>query len=676
MRYPLSVKSKSVETSGIPRDYKEALCEYVWNGFEANATTISITHTINVLGGIEEICISDNGSGICFETIQDTFGAFLASQKNALSLKIKSKVNQGKGRFAGFSFANRIKWDTVCAENGKNVQYSISVYSENKNEYEVTEKALTERSTGTTVIIGNVDQILPEQVTILALEDTLLKEFAWYLYLNKERNVEILVNGERVDYTKYIDTRFSAKKDLLIDGIGLKIDVVVWKEKIREKFCIYFMNLEGVLKGRDTTSFNRNTVNFNHSVFVRSLCFDRDSDTSLTTDDSGNEQIAFDDQPSNRTFLRKVKKEIQEAIDDALTAFLSAQATKAVQDMMDRESFPTFSDDIPGQLQKKDLMTVTQELYKLDARIFYKLKPIQEKSLLGFINLLLQSEERENMLDIIESIVSLTPEQRKGFSDILKRTQLGNIIDTIQFIEDRYKVVEALKQVVFDYTDYANERDHVQKIVEQHYWLFGEQYNLVTADQRMQKALANYLNILYGSDAPDATLNPDQEEMRRMDIFLCGARKTEDSVGDEIQENLVIELKAPKVVLTKKVLRQIEDYMDFVRKQPQFNTQLCRWRFIAVCNNVDDDVRARYATKQTKGKKGLVFSVENYELYALTWADVFKSFELRHSFLLKKLKIDQEAIEKDISQQLGNSTGREAVNNLTALALPVSMISG
>lgn len=646
------------------------------NGFEANATTISITHTINVLGGIEEICISDNGSGICFETIRDTFGAFLASQKNALSLKIKSKVNQGKGRFAGFSFANRIKWDTICAENGKNVQYSISVYSENKNEYEVTEKALTERSTGTTVIIGNVDQILPEQVTILALEDTLLKEFAWYLYLNKERNVEILVNGERVDYTKYIDTRFSAKKDLLIDGIGLKIDVVVWKEKIREKFCIYFMNLEGVLKGRDTTSFNRNTVNFNHSVFVRSLCFDRDSDTSLTTDDSGNEQIAFDDQPSNRTFLRKVKKEIQEAIDDALTAFLSAQATKAVQDMMDRESFPTFTDDIPGQLQKKDLMTVTQELYKLDARIFYKLKPIQEKSLLGFINLLLQSEERENMLDIIESIVSLTPEQRKGFSDILKRTQLGNIIDTIQFIEDRYKVVEALKQVVFDYTDYANERYHVQKIVEQHYWLFGEQYNLVTADQRMQKALANYLNILYGSDAPDATLNPDQEEMRRMDIFLCGARKTEDSVGDEIQENLVIELKAPKVVLTKKVLRQIEDYMDFVRKQPQFNTQLCRWRFIAVCNNVDDDVRARYATNQTKGKKGLVFSVENYELYALTWADVFKSFELRHSFLLKKLKIDQEAIEKDISQQLGNSTGREAVNNLTALALPVSMISG
>ena len=112
-----------------------------------------------------------------------------------------------------------------------------------------------------------------------------------------------------------------------------------------------------------------------------------------------------------------------------------------------------------------------------------------------------------------------------------------------------------------------------------------------------------------------------------MDIFSMRCKeKTEDSVGDEIQrKTLVIELKsAKKLFLTKKkVLRQIEDYMDFVRKQPQFNTQLCRWRFIAVCNNVDDDVRARYATNQTKGKKGLVFSVENYELYALTWADVF-----------------------------------------------------
>lgn len=29
----LMLKDKSIETSGITKDYKDALCEYIWNGF-------------------------------------------------------------------------------------------------------------------------------------------------------------------------------------------------------------------------------------------------------------------------------------------------------------------------------------------------------------------------------------------------------------------------------------------------------------------------------------------------------------------------------------------------------------------------------------------------------------------------------------------------------------------
>ena len=38
----LSVKNQSIESSGITNDYKEAICEYVWNGFEAHATEVNI----------------------------------------------------------------------------------------------------------------------------------------------------------------------------------------------------------------------------------------------------------------------------------------------------------------------------------------------------------------------------------------------------------------------------------------------------------------------------------------------------------------------------------------------------------------------------------------------------------------------------------------------------------
>ena len=132
----LCVKSQSIETSGITKDYKEALCEYIWNGFEANAAHVSVNFTSNSLGGIESVIIRDDGDGICFETIDDTFGAFLASNKNSLSLQLKSKANKGKGRFSCYAFARRAMWETVVESDGKKITYSISINSENKNVYD------------------------------------------------------------------------------------------------------------------------------------------------------------------------------------------------------------------------------------------------------------------------------------------------------------------------------------------------------------------------------------------------------------------------------------------------------------------------------------------------------------------------------------------------------------
>jgi hypothetical protein len=58
------VKNQSVETSDLTRDYREALCEYIWNGFEAGATEVKISYSLNELEGVQDITIFDNGSGI------------------------------------------------------------------------------------------------------------------------------------------------------------------------------------------------------------------------------------------------------------------------------------------------------------------------------------------------------------------------------------------------------------------------------------------------------------------------------------------------------------------------------------------------------------------------------------------------------------------------------------
>lgn len=51
-------------------------------------------------------------------------------------------------------------------------------------------------------------------------------------------------------------------------------------------------------------------------------------------------------------------------------------------------------------------------------------------------------------------------------------------------------------------------------------------------------------------------------------------------------------------------------------------------------------------------------------MYALTWDDVFKSFEIRHSFLLDKLKVDQEAIAEELTAKSDSSDNREVANNI------------
>ena len=110
MIMPLSVKNQSIESSGITKDYKEAICEYVWNGFEANATEVRISYTLGQLEGIDTVIVSDNGSGINYNELSDTFGAFLTSQKNNFSLRLKSKSNKGKGRFSFTAFSSLVSF--------------------------------------------------------------------------------------------------------------------------------------------------------------------------------------------------------------------------------------------------------------------------------------------------------------------------------------------------------------------------------------------------------------------------------------------------------------------------------------------------------------------------------------------------------------------------------------
>ena len=51
-------------------------------------------------------------------------------------------------------------------------------------------------------------------------------------------------------------------------------------------------------------------------------------------------------------------------------------------------------------------------------------------------------------------------------------------------------------------------------------------------------------------------------------------------------------------------------------------------------------------------KRFLVHIKEQFEIYAMTWDDIFQAFDIKHRFLLDKLDIDRVAIQDEYN--LGN----------------------
>lgn len=665
MELQVALNNTSFDRAGLPKDCKDAICEYIWNGFESGASKVAVRQKGIPLREAMSIEVVDNGTGIVYENLSETFGTFLSSIKNESSIRIKSQVNKGKGRFSYLCFASSAEWKTVYKNNNIYQRFSIKTDSMDRSKFITDEPSITQEheQTGTTVEFPISDARTTDQLSYTNMRQKLLEEFAWFLYLNKDKNFSLEYMGIELDVSHYINTDLSTTQTALIENYEFEINIIIWRKNVANASKIFYRTQNGEIVAVENTSFNKNTVGFSHAVFVSSEYF---RPGMFFPQDIEESQLALEQESGQRIILRALKKKIISLISEAFKSFLVLKADQRLMEMEKKGNFPSFSEDVYGQLRKKDFQQVTRELYCTEPKIFHKLNDTQEKSILGFLNLLLSSEERENVLQIIEQVVNLTPEQRKSFAEVLQRTNLQYIIEAISIIEKRISVVENLKSMVFDMTSFTNERDHIQKIIEQHFWLFGEQYHLLTADKNMKTSLQEFEKVTESAgNTTVSTLSP-QETLQRIDVFLYTQRVQEDLSS----EMLIIELKAPYVNLSLDVYNQVVRYATTIRKEPRFSGINRTWRFFAVCATIDDEVKTKYANFEQHGKKGLVDIIGNFEIYALSWDDIFQAFEARHSFLLERLKIDFtqiSSLEDDTNAPISRNKVTELANKLVAI---------
>lgn len=645
-KHTTKITYKSIEQS-LSKDYKKSLSEFIWNGFDAGAKNISIVYTANQLGFLQKLHIEDDGNGIDINTIEQTFGQFLDSQKQVSNTDnglIKGK--RGKGRFSFINFCNQATWKTTFEKDNSNLSYDILLNKETLPAFETANNSSSKtKHTGTRVEFYNINNLSSEHLESDDLIEFLTAEFGWYLFLNGKENYTLNINETYIDYKDVIEE--SIQDSFKYEDLDFKITFIKWKRNIGDKYYYYFLNNELKIIDRQHTSFNNKTEDFHHSVYVNSKYFDdyfplSAEDENTTFKEFGNTK--------NEPAFKALIKYLNQLVSEQEKLFIrEKKAENLIEQFKKKSIFPKFRNNSYDKFREQDLEIVIKEIYCLNPKIFQGLKDQQSKTIVGFLNLLLDSEQRDNILTILESLIDLTEDERLEFAKILEGTKVTHITALVKQLRNRFNTVSILKKLVFELEKFTNERDHIQKVIENNYWLFGEQYHLVSADVNFETTLNNYLSFIE-SGRKEKTYLTSNKKLKRPDIFIARKSHSNEIMNDElsIEENIIVELKRPSVVIGKKQYDQVEEYIRFIISEPNFNSELRKWKIILVGKSIDEWIKDKYESQKNKGKKFLVESVKNYEIYALKWDDLFKIFDIRHKHLIDNLDFKEIVIENII----------------------------
>ena len=616
---------------------QRAIAEYIWNGYDAHANEIRVTATSDdVFGSIINVIVKDNGDGIIYEQLPIVFKKFYESHKSAKG-NVDSRFSRGKngyGRFTFFKFANLATWNTIYKKGDELYEYCIKIDAQKLTDYNATSPEIVEEvATGTTVIF---EDIITDDLSVNWVEEKLIPylkaEFAWYFKVHPE--CKLYINDEILDCSSVIADSEEFELPIQLEGIDDELFHVYyfqWNVKPQEEYSrFYFMSADGDLKHQKTTLYNKKGDYFWHSVLVKSTFFN-----SLSDIEDDEEHSLFSTVPEKRVF-KALKEHLNEYLGKKRRPFLKAKAEVLIGDY-ESENLFSFIGKTPWEENRKIyLQNFIKELYEVEPAVFMKLNVSQKRIFIRLLDQVMDSDHNDSLFKILGEIVELEDDDREQFARILETTKLKNVVATLQLIEDRLQTIQALRSINFDHTLKASEVKHLQKIIERHYWIFGEEYRFVGAENiKFQEALNRYKHILYGVSEEEYVNHPDK--YKEMDLFITG-----QEYRNGRPSNLVVEIKSPTNVPKIKMehFTQISTYMSVIRNQDGFNDPTTFWTFLLIGLDIDDIASQHVQNPLT----GICTDKDNYRLYMKTWAQVLNEAEARFNYLKEKMQNERDRL--------------------------------
>jgi hypothetical protein len=638
-------------TKGIKKVLKgfsavEAIAEYVWNGYDATASIVEVNVECNFIDGIESICIKDNGYGIDYATLETKFKPFYESNKmiNRDNEDSNSSFHgkNGVGRLTFFTFANRACWITVYENNGKKYKYSIEILKDKLDGYDASEpeEVSNDVELGTQVCFSGII----EDLQLNEIIDHLRIDLSWYLELMKKNNYQLLINGEKLDYSNLL--KECEEKFYNFDGVDFEVEYCRWSQKLHREYSkYYYLDSSNKEKFKENTTLNNKGDDFYHSVFVYSKLFD---DFSFEKTNNQARLVLVGKNRDDDAF-KFIKNEIDKLIKEKRNPFIKKNTQSFLKKIEKKEAYPHYNENsFVDRYKKQCLDEMISTIYYIEPRLLGSLKDNQLKTMIKMFALLLESGEIDSFIKIMESVIEMSKDERDDLAALLEFTSMSSITKTIQLLKDRAQSVVNLKKLVFDQSIGAGEINAIQPFIEKNYWLFGEQYHLVTAEEPdFEEALRRFVWILRGEKNAKGSMKINSENVKKqMDIFAVQQMK-----NGKFKKSVIIELKHPRINLSMKELTQVKTYMATICEEERFNAPNIEWEFYLVGNEYNKDIKREIQNAKDHGESSLVYKVDNYKIYVKTWCEVFTEFEINYEFLMEKLELEQ----KKLIENAGNS---------------------
>ncbi|PHM36156.1 ATP-binding protein [Xenorhabdus innexi] len=616
----------------------KAFCEYVWNAFDAGAKNVYIKSIPNGLSGLSELSIYDDGIGIRYSDLDKTFDRFLDSQKKILRTPV-TRGRKGKGRFSFVKFADRALWNTYSIDGE---EFSIELVSSHVNEYVVSQpKKSNKDSCGTLVTFE------PVSIGVDTFEQDIVpyiqNDISWLMLAHKD--ICVYINDIRIKPIEYISQAYSkARNDNLFD-----IKTVQWSEKpVVEKSYIYFLNANGRVVHKELSELNGKQ--FYCSAYVQSEWFD--------SFDINNDLISQSSHSIDSDEFKFILSYVRTCLREEYHQFKTNVADQLINQYLAEGIFPTYTSDneLYNEFRRSQLIETVKVIYKAEPGLFSKnLNKKQKKILIKLLDRIVETNNLSNLFDIFEGIIELSDSEIDKLSSVIRRSSLSNITKTISFISDRLDVLDYFKKLLNDPNKDTYEVKHIQKVIEENLWLFGEQYTLLASEEdKFDHALRVFLKDVKGFDDEHynkySVDHPDKN--KEMDIFAALKGKRCDDKDNTYFHCVVIELKRPSVKLTDKEFEQIKRYKNTISSHSEFIGDNTRWDFILVGNEISDskntsaNIMDEIESNKQHGEFGLIQKSGNKRIYIKTWKQIINEFELRYHDLTDRLKLKELNIQE------------------------------